>query len=154
MTEPQNEAPRVAAPEMTARFSDPAGMRPAYRITVFVPPTHVEEVLDAVEREIDLVYGQYDRSAWWSAPGVEQFRPLPGSRPTVGVSGRLEQVPTVRLEFAVPHDAQLLQRVIRFGVLASHPWQEPAVFVDETLVTATRMAEMTMTPTPVPHPWR
>jgi hypothetical protein len=114
------------------------GYRPAYRITTFVPPEHVEIVLEAVERQAPLVFGPYDRSAWW-VTGTEQFRPLPDATPTVGRAGETERVPTVRLEFAIPRDSDLLRRVVDDGVLASHPWQEPAVFIDECLTTATRL---------------
>lgn len=115
--------------------------RPVYRITTYVPPDHVDAVLDGVEREVPLVFGRYDRSAWWSAVGIEQFRPLPGSAPAVGKPGQVERVPTVRLEFAIPRQPALLERVLTRGVLANHPWQEPAVFVDEALATATALAE-------------
>ena len=115
--------------------------RAAYRVTVFVPPDHLDAVLEAIERQVPLLFGPYDRSAWWSAVGTEQFRPLPGATPTVGQTGTTTRLPTVRLEFAIPKDANLLQRVIHDGLLPSHPWQEPAVFIDECLVTATRMAD-------------
>jgi len=115
---------------------------PVYRVTTFVPPDHLDAVLEAVEREAPLVFGPYDRSAWWSAVGVEQFRPLPGASPTVGEPGKTERVPTVRLEFAIPRDLALLERVLTRGVLPNHPWQEPAVFVDESLATATTLAEL------------
>jgi hypothetical protein len=117
------------------------GTRRVFRLTVFVPPDHVDSLLQAVEREIPLVFGQYDRSAWWSAIGVEQFRPLPGSMPTVGQVGRVEQVPTIRLEFAIPYDENILERVLSGAVIPNHPWQEPAVFIDDCLASATRMAE-------------
>lgn len=115
--------------------------RPAYRITTFVPPDNVDAVLDAVERHTPLIFGPYDRSAWWSAVGTEQFRPLPDADPTVGRAGELERLPTVRLEFAIPREPDLLERVVDDGLRPAHPWQEPAVFVDECFVTATRMAD-------------
>jgi hypothetical protein len=116
--------------------------RPVYRITTFVPPDHVDAILEGVERVVPLVFGRpYDRSAWWSAVGIEQFRPLPGSAPTVGKPGKVERVPSVRLEFAIPRKPPLLERVLTRGVLANHPWQEPAVFVDETFTTATALAD-------------
>jgi hypothetical protein len=114
--------------------------RPVYRVTTFVPPDHLDRVLEGVEREVPLVFGPYDRSAWWSAVGVEQFRPLPGASPTTGEIGRVERVETVRLEFAIPRDRELLERVLSRGLLPSHPWEEPAVFVDESLATATALA--------------
>lgn len=132
-----------APARVLAVISAPMGglmsIRPVYRITVFVPPEHLDSLLEGVEREVSLVFGPYDRSAWWSAAGVEQFRPLPGSNPTVGQTGQVERVPTVRVEFAIPRDWDLLATVLAHGVIANHPWEEPAVFVDEALATASQM---------------
>jgi hypothetical protein len=114
-------------------------IRPIYRITTFVPPDDLESLLAAIEREVPLLFGPYDRSAWWSAPGVEQFRPLPDAKPKIGESGHTERVATVRLEFALPRDPDVLERVLTRGLLPNHPWQEPAVFVDESYATATRI---------------
>jgi len=118
-------------------------VRPVYRITTFVPPDHVDSLLAGVEEQVSLMFGRYDRSAWWSAVGVEQFRPLPGSAPTIGSAGQVERVPTIRLEFAIPRDAALLERVLTRGVIANHPWEEPAIFVDECFATASKMAHAT-----------
>jgi len=111
-----------------------------YRVTTFVPPESVDTLLEGVEREVPLRYGLYDRAAWWSAVGVEQFRPLPGARPTFGEVGRTERVPTVRIEFVIPRDPELLTRVLSLGLIPNHPWQEPAIFVDETEVTLSHSA--------------
>jgi hypothetical protein len=112
-------------------------LRKVYRITTFVPPEHVEALLEGIASQVSLRYGQYDRSAWWSAVGVEQFRPLPGAKPTHGIIGRVERVPTVRVEFAIPRDGDLLFQVITRGLRPHHPWHEPAVFVDESEITVT-----------------
>lgn len=114
-------------------------MKPVYRITTFVPPEHLDALLDGIESQAPLRFGPYDRSAWWSSVGVEQFRPLPGAVPTVGRAGRTERVPTVRLEFVIPRDPELLERVLERGLLPTHPWQEPAVFVDESSASATEL---------------
>ena len=111
-----------------------------YRITTFIPPEHVDGLLDGVSREVPLQYGHYDQSAWWSAVGVEQFRPMPGANPTFGEIGRTERVPTVRIEFAIPRDAELLTRFLTRGLIPHHPWQEPAIFVDESQVTVSHPA--------------
>ncbi|HET7176727.1 MAG TPA: hypothetical protein VFK21_12060 [Gammaproteobacteria bacterium] len=107
-------------------------LRKVYRITTFVPPEHLEALLEGIASEVPLRYGRYDRAAWWSAVGVEQFRPLPGAKPTAGTIGTIERVPTVRVEFAIPRDPAQLERLITKGLRSHHPWQEPAVFVDET----------------------
>jgi hypothetical protein len=106
-------------------------LRKVYRVTTFVPPDHLDALLEGIASEVPLRYGQYDRSAWWSAVGVEQFRPLSGAKPTHGTVGSVERVPTVRLEFAIPRDAKLLEQLVTRGLRSHHPWQEPAVFVDE-----------------------
>lgn len=116
-------------------------LQQVYRVTTFVPPEHVDALLAGVSREVPLQYGQYDQSAWWSAVGVEQFRPKPGSKPTFGEIGRTERVPTVRIEFAIPRDAELLIRFLTLGLIPNHPWQEPAIFIDESRVTVSHARE-------------
>ncbi len=116
-----------------------AHLRDAYRVTAFVPPDHLEAVLNAVVTKAPLRFGPYEKSAWWSAIGTEQFEPRAGASPAVGEIGKVERVPTIRLEFVIPRETDLLQRVLR-ALLHAHPWQEPAVFVDETMVSATSLA--------------
>lgn len=103
---------------------------PVYRITVFVPPAHLDALRAGILSVDDLAIGDYHDVMWTSAPGLEQFRPGASSRPTLGEVGELTSAPTVRLEFSIPRDAERLQRVIRDGVHAHHPWEVPAVFVD------------------------
>ncbi|HEY8052582.1 MAG TPA: hypothetical protein VIE42_07230 [Steroidobacteraceae bacterium] len=112
-----------------------------YRITTFVPPEHLDALLEGVGRETPLQYGQYEQSAWWSAVGVEQFRPMPGAKPTCGEVGRTERVPTVRVEFAIPRDPDLLVRVLTRGLIPHHPWEQPAIFIDESQATISHTRE-------------
>jgi hypothetical protein len=109
-------------------------LRDAYRITTFVPPEHLDGLLEAVLAQAPLRYGPYEKSAWWSGIGTEQFEPVAGANPTVGEIGKTERVPAVRLEFVIPREAELLNRVLE-SLLQAHPWQEPAVFVDSTTIT-------------------
>ena len=113
-------------------------LRPVYRVTTFVPPEHLERLLAGIQRVVPLRYGEYDAVAWWSAEGTEQFRPLAGARPTHGEIGRLERVTTLRLELSIPRDPALLDRLLGEGLLPHHPWEEPAVFVDESMAPAPR----------------
>jgi hypothetical protein len=110
-----------------------------YRVTTFVPPEHVDPLLEGVEREVPLRYGLYDRATWWSAVGVEQFRPLPGANPTFGKVGQTERVSTVRIEFVIPRDSELLNRFLTRGLIPHHSWQEPAIFVDESQITVSHL---------------
>lgn len=104
-----------------------------YHVGIFVPPQYVDAVLDAICQVTPLSYGPYVKSAWWSAVGTEQFEPMPGAKPTVGTIGQTERVETVRLEFMIPADPELLEQVMSEGVFKSHPWQTPAIFVNEAM---------------------
>lgn len=109
-----------------------------YRITTFVPPDRLDGLLEGVARVVPLVYGHYDRAAWWSAEGVEQFRPLPGARPTVGRENETSRVASIRVEFAIPRDPALLERLLSQGLVPNHPFEEPAVFIDECVITVSQ----------------
>lgn len=106
---------------------------PVYRITVFVPPADLPALQAGICAVEPLGDARYDQVMWLSAPGVEQFRALAGAVPTQGCIGELTRLETVRLEFAIPRDPQRLARVLREGVRAHHPWEAPAIFVDESL---------------------
>lgn len=107
-----------------------------YRITTFVPPRNLKKLLAGIAKVVPLQYGRYDEVAWWSClEGKEQFRPLPGSHPTVGVERKLKRLKSIRLEFAIPRERDLLERVLALGIFPNHPWEEPVVFIDESEVT-------------------
>jgi hypothetical protein len=105
-----------------------------YRVAIYVPPEFVDRVLAGVCGIVPLCYGKYDRSAWWIAGGTEQYEPGEGATPSHGQVGQVSQVATTRLEFCLPHDEALLRQVIDIGVRPNHPWEEPAILVDEAFV--------------------
>lgn len=116
--------------------------KPVYRITTFVPPDKLEALLEGITRVVPLGWGKYDQVSWVSGEVTERFRPLAGSNPTAGTVGELEKVPSVRLEFVIPRDEALLEKMLTEGLIPSHPWEEPAVFIDESRVTLTKTPEM------------
>jgi hypothetical protein len=107
-------------------------LQAVYRVTVYVPPAHVQRVVDAICAVDDLRIAGYEYVLWTSALGTEQFRPLPGATPTQGEVGELTRAPTVRVEFCIARDPERLRRVIEQGIRPSHPWEIPAIFVDES----------------------
>jgi len=106
----------------------------AYRIATYLPQDAVDRVLAGICAVVPLRYGRYDCSAWWIGGGTEQYQPIEGAKPSHGEVGKVSRVPTTRLEFCVPRDLQLARRVIDAGLRPNHPWEEPAIFVDEILV--------------------
>ncbi len=109
--------------------------RRVYRVTTFVPPENVDALIASIAAVDPLGTGRYDRVCWRSAPGIEQFRPLEGANPSYGKIGEVAHSATVRLEFILPLNPETLRRVLEEGLFPAHPWEEPAVFIDETTVT-------------------
>jgi hypothetical protein len=92
------------------------------KLTVFVPPVHLERVQKAASEAGAGVIGNYVNCAF-RAPGTGTFQPQSGASPTLGKVGKLEQVEEIRLEMLVPE--RELQGVIA-AVLDAHPYEEVA----------------------------
>jgi len=106
-------------------------MEKAYRVTVFVPPAQLEEVIASITRVLPVSDGKYGEVFWWSTPGTEQFRPLEGSNPASGSVGELSRMDSIELKFLLPRNKKLLDQVIEEGIRSAHPWEAPVITVDK-----------------------
>lgn len=97
---------------------------PAYVVSFNVPTENAEKVLRSITDSYPLQYGSYDRVAFRSAQGVEQFRPLSGSK--AGEQKEISEAPTTRITFAIPEQASALQKVVS-AIRAAHPYEEPVI---------------------------
>lgn len=105
-----------------------AGRRQALdRLVVFVPATHRDQLIDAVDAVIGPVLGDYTRCAFWT-DGVGTFVPGPTAHPTIGERGERTIVDESRVDITIPR-ARRAQVVA--AVLAAHPYEEPAYDVLE-----------------------
>lgn len=93
-----------------------------YKLGFYVPPTHLEQVKDALFAAGAGRVGNYDRCAWQTL-GQGQFRPLAGSEPYQGQANVLETVPEYRVELVCADE--LVQQVLQ-ALRAAHPYEEPA----------------------------
>lgn len=114
---------------------------PVYRIVTFIPPERVEKVIRGVVKVTSLRYGNYDQVTWQSAEGIERFRPLNGSQPTAGKEGIVSLEKSIKLEFSVPRDNELLEKVIQEGIIPTHPWEEPVILIYEVRETRIQTSE-------------
>jgi len=93
-----------------------------YKITFYVPVTHVETVKEALFAAGAGRIGDYDRCSW-QVLGMGQFRPLDGAKPFLGQVGAVEPVAEYRVELVCADDC------LRDAVAAlrnAHPYEEPA----------------------------
>jgi hypothetical protein len=104
-----------------------------YRIVVFIPAEDVERLLSAVRRVTDLRYGNYLGVSWTSTDGEERYTPVEGASPSVGTIGKEEVVRVTRVEFSIPRNRQVLERVVLEAIYPTHRWEEPVITVAETL---------------------
>ncbi|MFW0758751.1 NGG1p interacting factor NIF3 [Pseudomonas sp. H11T01] len=93
-----------------------------YKLSFFVPASHVEVVKSAVFAAGGGRIGAYDQCSW-QVLGQGQFRPLDGSRPFLGQTGRVEQVEEWKVELVVANE---LIRAVVMALKQSHPYETPA----------------------------
>jgi hypothetical protein len=103
-------------------------MERAYLVAVHVPNPEVDKVLKAVVDAVGLKYGKYDRVAFLDAPGLEQFRPMEGSK--AGKQAKAVRVPTTIVSFSVPHDLATLRKALD-AIRYVHSYEEPVIYVSE-----------------------
>jgi hypothetical protein len=103
-------------------------VEPAYYVQCHVPNAEIDAVLQAVAEAVQLEYGRYDQVAFIDAPGLEQFRPLEGSR--AGAQSSAGREPTTNVRFSVPRDAAVLKKALD-AIHRVHSYQEPVVYVHE-----------------------
>jgi hypothetical protein len=101
-------------------------LEPAYLVTVHVPNANVDKVLAAVVAAVGLDYGKYDQVAYLDAPGLEQFRPLAGSK--AGEQPAAGREPTTNVSFSVPQDSGILKKALD-AIYATHSYEEPVIYV-------------------------
>lgn len=92
------------------------------KFTVFVPLTHVPQVIDAIAQGGGGAIGNYSHCTFRTR-GTGTFKPLDGARPFIGSAGRLEEVEEARVEAVCPRAAagRLVECVRR-----AHPYEEMA----------------------------
>lgn len=93
-----------------------------YQISFYVPETHCDQVKQALFEAGAGKLGNYDSCAWQTA-GRGQFRPLEGSDPFLGKTGKLEFVDELKVELLCEETA--LQAALK-ALMDSHPYETPA----------------------------
>ncbi|MGI5835498.1 MAG: Nif3-like dinuclear metal center hexameric protein [Chloroflexota bacterium] len=96
--------------------------RKEYKLVVYVPPSHVEAVKDAMAQAGAGKIGNYTH-CFWQVLGTGQFRPEQGASPYLGEVGQEERVEEFRVEGVVPHDR--LAAVLA-AMHQAHPYEEVA----------------------------
>lgn len=92
------------------------------KLVVFVPADALEGVRSALFAAGAGRIGEYERCSWY-AEGTGTFLGGESASPAVGVAGREERVPELRLETVYPVGRE--REVVR-ALRGAHPYEEPA----------------------------
>lgn len=93
-----------------------------FMLVFYVPIDKAEKVKEAVFAAGGGKLGNYD-SCCWQTVGQGQFRPLAGSDPYLGETGRIEKVKELRVEM-ICVGAKL--KAVRQALIVAHPYETPA----------------------------
>lgn len=106
---------------------EPLAAQPRDKVTVYVPISAVQSVINALSEAGAGHIGNYERCAYL-VPGLGTFVPKAGADPYVGRVGVAEEVEEHRVEMVLP-------RSKRTSVVAAlreaHPYEEPAFDITE-----------------------
>jgi hypothetical protein len=93
-----------------------------YKLSFYVPESHLESVKTAVFAAGAGRIGDYD-SCCWQVLGQGQFRPLEGSKPFIGQHGEVEVVAEYRVELVCERASV---RAAVAALIEAHPYETPA----------------------------
>ena len=93
-----------------------------YKLSFYVPESHLEVVKNALFAKGAGQYKAYDQCCW-QVRGEGQFRPLADSRPHLGKTGQLEKVDEYKVEMICSDT--ILKAVVQ-TLRRVHPYEEPA----------------------------
>jgi structural toxin protein (hemagglutinin/hemolysin) RtxA len=93
-----------------------------YKICFYVPPSHAEEVKNALFASGAGKIGNYGCCAW-QVLGEGQFMPLTGSHAFIGEENKLEKISEYKIEM-ICNDAIIRDVIV--ALKKAHPYEEPA----------------------------
>jgi len=100
-----------------------------YKITFFVPESHVEQVKQAMFDAGAGKIGNYDCCSW-QVKGEGQFRPLLGSQAFIGEVNAIKKIEEFRVEMVC--DKTKVKEAIN-ALLQAHPYETPAYDILQTV---------------------
>jgi hypothetical protein len=100
----------------------------AYVVSVHVPSGSVAKVVQALAAAVGLEYGRYDQVAYIDAEGMEQYRPLAGSK--AGAQQTVTTTPSRVVTVSLVHDGAVLRKALD-AIAQVHPYEEPVIYVTE-----------------------
>ena len=109
---------------------------------VQIPADDVSKVLEAIINITPLRYGNYEQVAFRNRTGLQQYRPLDGSKTG---EAELIHIPCDEISFTVPNHDEVITAVIE-AIFESHPHEEPVILIQEVMCTRFKYGQIKDTP--------
>lgn len=109
---------------------------------VQIPADDVSKVLETIVNITPLKYGNYEQVVFRYSTGIQQYRPLVGSK-TGGAE--LIHIPCDEISFTVPKHDEVITAVIE-AIFESHPHEEPVILIQEVICTRFKYGQTKDTP--------
>lgn len=93
---------------------------------VQIPTDDVPQVLEAIINITPLRYGNYEQVAFRYSRGIQQYKPLAGSKTG---AAELIHIPCDEISFTVPRHDEIITAIID-ALFESHPHEEPVAIED------------------------
>lgn len=101
-----------------------------YKVETFVPESHVENLIDALNEIGALtIGGNYDYCIFQSS-GIGSWRPLDGADPFLGTVGEVCEAKEIKIEFTCK--SEIIKEVLN-TIKQKHPYEEVVINVLPTL---------------------
>ncbi len=100
-----------------------------YLLSFYVPETHLEQVKSALFDSGAGQIGNY-QSCSWEVKGQGQFKPMDGSTPFLGESGKVETVTEYKVEMVC--ESEKVKVVIK-ALIDAHPYETPAYHLQQVM---------------------
>ena len=100
-----------------------------WQISVQTPEVSLNELVSAIQENLELVQGAYSHCMFIRKSGTVRFRNLAGAHG--GSEEVVREVPSAEIVLAIPYDTESLERAIRC-ITWYHVHEEPTISVIET----------------------
>ncbi len=100
-----------------------------WEITVQTPEVALDELVSAIQENVELVQGAYSHCMYIRRSGTTRFRNEAGAHG--GAEESVREVPSAEIVLVIPHDGELLRKAVQC-IAWHHVHEEPTVSVIET----------------------
>ena len=129
LSPPNSRAADVAADTPPSQIVGKAyRLEHVYLVSFHVPSANVDKILQALAAAVGLPYGKYDHVAFIDAEGLQQFRPLAGSK--AGASENIRRNPSKVVTVSLVHDATVLHKALD-AIYQAHSAEEPVIYITQ-----------------------